>query len=315
MLRSLVREHSVSVSQLIQPLFVCAEPSSQIDQMPGIWRHDRDSLFREIEACLSLGIGLFALFPVISADLKDSSGKESLNPEGLIPRVLSQLKARFPQAQFIADLALDPYTSHGHDGLLDPQTGVIFNDPTVRVLGRMAVMLAQAGADILAPSDMMDGRVGFIRQSLDLAGLQDKLILAYAAKFASALYGPFRDALSSAPGQGDKKSYQLDPANSLEAELELDLDSAEGADLLLVKPGLFYLDIIARAKKTQKKPILAYSVSGEYSMIEFAAQAGCLDKKKVVSEAFVSLRRAGASGIISYHAKEYASWLKAGLLG
>jgi porphobilinogen synthase len=310
-LRDLVQENSLNISNLIYPLFVMDgdEQKSEIGSMPGCYRRSIDLLTQEAREAFELGIKFVALFPLIDSVLKSDRAEEAYNPNGLIPRAIRVLKRELPELNIISDVALDPYTSHGHDGLVD-QKGNILNDQTVEVLAAMALCQAKAGADILAPSDMMDGRVIAIRGTLDQHEYQNKLILAYSAKYASAFYGPFRDALQTNLKFGDKKTYQLNPANTLEAHKEIMLDINEGADMVMVKPGLAYLDIVYRASQIGQLPVIVYAVSGEYSMIEAAAQKGWLDKKKIVLETMLAFRRAGASGIITYHAKEIASWLK-----
>ncbi|MDX1919660.1 MAG: porphobilinogen synthase [Candidatus Caenarcaniphilales bacterium] len=309
-IRALVQETSLGVSNLIYPLFVMdgKKQKQEISSMPGCFRFSMDLLLEEIKEAYDLGLRTFALFPVIDPKLKSEDAKESYNPEGLIPRTLRVLKKSFNDICLITDVALDPFTSHGHDGLVDSER--ILNDETVEVLCKMALVQAHAGTDIVAPSDMMDGRVKCIREYLDKNEHSETLILSYSAKFASGFYGPFRDALSSNLKFGDKKTYQLDPANAREAEKEILLDTNEGADMLMVKPGLAYLDILYRASQITHLPLIVYSVSGEYSMIKAACANGSLDEQKVVMESMLAFRRAGARGIITYHAKDIAGWLK-----
>jgi porphobilinogen synthase len=309
--RRMVRETVLTVHDLIYPLFVMEGERQKVEvsSMPGCYRYSPDELLREIEDAQTVGIGAIALFPLIPDHQKDAQAKESLNPEGLIPQTVKGIKQEFPDLVVITDVALDPYSSLGHDGLVDEQ-GCILNDPTVEILAKMALIQAEAGADWVAPSDMMDGRVGAIRKVLDDAGYWDVSILAYSAKYASAYYGPFRDALESAPRFGDKKTYQMDPANALEALKEVDLDIAEGADIVMVKPALAYMDIIHRIRAVTHLPIAAYNVSGEYAMIKAAAQRGWIDEKAIVLETLTSLKRAGADLILTYFAKEAALLLR-----
>jgi porphobilinogen synthase len=281
----------------------------EVPSMPGCYRYSLDELLKEIEDAQAVGIGAIALFPLIPDTQKDPEATESLNPEGLIPKTVRAIKQEFPDIVVITDVALDPYSSLGHDGLVNEQ-GCILNDPTVEVLAKMALIQAEAGADWVAPSDMMDGRVGAIRKALDASGYWDVSILAYSAKYASAYYGPFRDALESAPRFGDKKTYQMDPANALEALKEVDLDIAEGADIVMIKPALAYLDIIHRIRAATHLPIAAYNVSGEYAMIKAAAQRGWIDEKAVMLETLTSMKRAGADLILTYFAKEAALLLR-----
>jgi porphobilinogen synthase len=308
--RRLLQENTLTVNDLIYPVFVqegFAEATA-IAAMPGQYRFSEAGMLALAEECLTLGIPALALFPAIAPERKTADGAEALNPEGLVPRLIRRLKAEFPELGLIADVALDPYTSHGQDGLIDSE-GYVLNDETLVVLAKQAQVLAEAGADIVAPSDMMDGRIGFIRQHLDAKGLIHCQILAYAAKYASAFYGPFREAVGSAKAlQGDKKTYQMDPSNRLEALREAASDWAEGADYLMVKPGLPYLDIISLLQQELKAPIFAYQVSGEYSMIK--AAAGWLDGQAVMWESLLSLKRAGATAILTYFAKEAAALLQ-----
>lgn len=310
--RALVRETQLSPQHLIQPLFVAeGELKGPVKSMPGVTRLDLDELAREVVALHKLGIGLIALFPVIPQALKNDSGDEALNPQGLVPRAIAAVKQACPQMGVMVDIALDPYTTHGHDGLLD-ENGLVDNDATVEILRRQALLYARAGADVVAPSDMMDGRVGQIRQVLERDGQKNTVILSYAAKYASAFYGPFRDAVGSSKnlGKSDKRNYQMDPANTDEALREVELDLAEGADIVMVKPGMPYLDIIRRVKERFAVPVAAYQVSGEYAMLKAAAQNGWLDEKASMMEALLCFRRAGADMILTYYAKQAALWLK-----
>jgi porphobilinogen synthase len=283
-----------------------------VPSMPGVERLSLADLGREARALQKLGIPAIALFPVIPPDRKSEGGEEALNAEGLVPRAIAAVKKACPEIGVIVDIALDPYTTHGHDGVLDAR-GNVDNDATLEILTRQAVLYARAGADVLAPSDMMDGRIGAIRPVLERAGLKNTLLLSYAAKYASGFYGPFRDAVGSKSAlKGDKRNYQMDPANTDEALREVALDIAEGADLVMVKPGLPYLDIIRRVKDQFKVPTVAYQVSGEYSMIKAAAERGWLDERTAVLESLLCLRRAGADAILTYFAKQAATWLKEG---
>ena len=308
--RRMVRETQLSPAHLIQPLFVAeGERRGPVASMPGVVRLDIDELVAEARELQALGIGMVALFPVIPAELKSDDGAEALNPDGLVPRAVRALKAAVPDLGVIVDIALDPYTTHGHDGLLNAK-GAVDNDATVHVLIRQAIVCARAGADVLAPSDMMDGRIGAIRDALERDKKLDTLLLSYAAKYASAFYGPFRDAVGSAASlKGDKRGYQMDPGNSDEALKEVALDLEEGADMVMVKPGLPYLDIVRRVKERFAVPTFAYQVSGEYAMLKAAAAQGWLDERACALEALLCLRRAGADAILSYHAKAAAQWL------
>ncbi len=310
-LRRMVRETDLSVNDLIYPMFVMEGENQKVEvaSMPGCYRFSLDVLLKEVAEIAALGIPAIALFPVISEAKKDETGSESYNPEGLVQQTVAAIKAQTPDLVVITDVALDPFTSHGHDGLLD-ESGYILNDETVEVLSKMAVSQARAGADMVAPSDMMDGRIGAIRQALDNEGFTNVAILAYSAKYASAYYGPFRDALDSAPKSGDKKTYQMDPANAIEAIKEVELDIAEGADIVMVKPALPYLDIIRQIRDITDVPVAAYNVSGEYAMIKAAGEKGWIDEKKVMLETLVSIKRAGANLILTYFAKEVALLLK-----
>ena len=311
--RRLVREHALSVNDLIYPVFVLEGHNrlEPVASMPGVNRVSLDLLLKVAEECVTLGIPVMALFPVISTSLKTPDGREATNPQGLIPQVVASLKQHFPSLGIMTDLALDPYTSHGQDGLLDAN-GYILNDETVEVLQRQALAHAGAGVDIVAPSDMMDGRVGAIRQALENHGHIHTRIMAYSAKYASAFYGPFRDAVGSAAnlGQSDKKTYQIDPGNSDEALREVALDIAEGADMVMVKPGMPYLDIVRRVKDQFGVPTFAYQVSGEYAMLKAAAQNGWLDHDAVMMESLLAFKRAGADGILTYFAIDAAKQLK-----
>jgi porphobilinogen synthase len=283
----------------------------EIPSMPEAYRFTLDLLVKEVEEIYALGIKAIALFPAVPEEKKDLTGTESFNPEGLAQRAVRAIKAVVPDVIIFTDVALDPFTTHGHDGIIDDH-GVIINDQTVEVLVKMSVSQAEAGTDFVSPSDMMDGRIGAIREGLDAAGFENVGILAYSAKYASAYYGPFRDALGSAPKSGDKKTYQMDPANSREAIKEVYLDIAEGADIVMVKPALAYLDIIAKVKDATNVPVAAYNVSGEYAMVKAAAQLGWIDEKKVMFETLLSMKRAGADIILSYHAKAVAQILASG---
>ncbi|PPJ64239.1 porphobilinogen synthase [Cuspidothrix issatschenkoi] len=309
-LRKMVRETILTVDDLIYPMFVMEGESIKIEiaSMPGCYRFSLDLLLEEITVVSQLGINAIALFPVIPEEQKNDTGTESYNPEGLVQETVKAIKKAVPEIIMITDVALDPFTTHGHDGLVD-ENGKILNDQTVEVLVKMALSQAEAGADFIAPSDMMDGRIGAIRQALDAEGYINVGILAYSAKYASAYYGPFRDALDSAPKFGDKKTYQMDAANAKEALKEIELDIAEGADIIMVKPALAYLDIICQVKTATNLPVAAYNVSGEYAMIKAAAQHGWIDEKKVILETLTSMKRAGADLILTYFAKEVALML------
>ncbi len=311
--REMVREHRLHPSDLILPVFVLAGQNQVQDvaSMPGVQRLSLDRLLPVAEDCVKLGIPVMALFPVIDQKLKFEDGREALNPEGLVPTVVRELKKRFPELGVMTDVALDPFTSHGQDGLLD-DTGYILNDETVAVLTKQALVQAEAGVDIVAPSDMMDGRIGAIRTALESKGRIHTRIMAYSAKYASAFYGPFRDAVGSAKnlGKADKKVYQMDPGNTDEALREVALDIAEGADMVMVKPGLPYLDIVRRVKDEFRMPTFAYQVSGEYSMIKAAAANGWLDHDAVMLESLLAFKRAGADGVLSYFALDAARLLR-----
>lgn len=309
--RGFAKETDLSPRHLIQPLFVHEHSERYpIPSMPGCARLGDEDVYREAETALELGIPAVVLFPAVDEGQKSPDGREATNPEGLVPRLLRGLKRRFPELALVTDVALDPYSTEGHDGLV-AQDGRILNDETVEILVEQATVQADAGADVIAPSDMMDGRVGAIRKGLDAAGHTEVSIMSYTAKYASAFYGPFRDALESAPKSGDKKTYQMDPANLREALREVRLDEAEGADLVMVKPALPYLDVIRALRETTELPVAAYQVSGEYAMLEAAAQKGWLDKPKVVLESLTAIRRAGASAILTYFAPQAARWLRA----
>jgi porphobilinogen synthase len=312
--RRLVREHRLGVEDLILPVFVLDGEGRRenVASMPGVERLSLDQLLPVAEECVKLGIPVMALFPVIDPALKTPDGLEAANPDGLVPRVVRALKREFPQLGVLTDVALDPYTSHGQDGLLD-ETGYIVNEPTVQMLVRQALVQAQAGVDVVAPSDMMDGRIGAIREALENAGHIHTRIMAYSAKYASAFYGPFRDAVGSASslGKADKKVYQMDPGNSDEALREVRLDIAEGADMVMVKPGMPYLDIVRRVKDEFRMPTFVYQVSGEYAMLRAAALNGWLDGHAVMMESLLGFKRAGADGILTYFAIEAARALRA----
>ncbi|ALT79484.1 MULTISPECIES: porphobilinogen synthase [unclassified Roseateles] len=313
--RALVRENGLRSSDLILPVFV-HEGANRVEpvlSMPGVSRLSLDRLLDVARECVDLGIPVLALFPVIDASLKTPDGIEATNPDGLVPRVVRALKAQVPELGLLTDVALDPFTSHGQDGVLD-ERGYIINDRTVELLTAQALVQAEAGVDIVAPSDMMDGRIGAIRQALEAKGHIHTRIMAYSAKYASAFYGPFRDAVGSAAnlGKADKKTYQMDPANSDEALREVALDLAEGADMVMVKPGMPYLDIVRRVKDEFRVPTFAYQVSGEYAMIKAAAANGWLDHDAVMMEALLAFKRAGADGVLTYFALEAARLLKAG---
>jgi porphobilinogen synthase len=314
--RRLMRENRLTADDLIYPVFVLEgnRISEPVASMPGVFRHSLDRLLTLGEEAHALGIPALALFPVVESQLKTADAAEAYNPDGLVPRVVRALKEEIPELGVITDVALDPYTSHGQDGLVD-DTGYVMNDETLEALAKQALSHARAGADIVAPSDMMDGRVGRIRRELEQARAIHTCILAYSAKYASSFYGPFRDAVGSAGnlGKGNKYSYQMDPANSDEALREVALDVAEGADMVMVKPGLPYLDIVRRVKDAFGVPTYAYQVSGEYAMLKAAAQNGWLDERACVLEALLAFKRAGADGVLTYFALDVARWLKAGV--
>ena len=311
--RNLVREHALSCNDLIYPVFVLDGNNRReaVASMPGVERLSLDLLLPVAEECVSLGIPVMALFPVIDSSLKTPDGKEAHNPDGLVPRVVRGLKERFPELGIMTDVALDPYTSHGQDGLLD-SSGYILNDETVDILTRQALVQAQAGVDIVAPSDMMDGRIGSIRAELEANRLIHTRIMAYSAKYSSAFYGPFRDAVGSATnlGKSNKKVYQMDPGNSDEALREVAMDIAEGADMVMVKPGMPYLDVVRRVKDEFHVPTFAYQVSGEYAMLKAAAQNGWLDHDAVMMESLLAFKRAGADGVLTYFAIDAARMLR-----
>ena len=311
--RRLMQENSVSPSDLIYPVFLLegSNQSQAVASMPGVNRVSLDLLFSVAQECVALGIPVMALFPVIDSALKTPDGKEAFNPNGLIPTAVKELKKRFPTLGIMTDVALDPYTSHGQDGVLDAE-GRILNDETTAILVQQAVAQAQAGVDIVAPSDMMDGRIGKIREALEQKNLIHTRIMAYSAKYASAFYGPFRDAVGSAKnlGKADKKTYQMDSATSDEAIHEVALDISEGADMVMVKPGMPYLDIVRRVKDTFEYPTYAYQVSGEYAMLKAAAQNGWLDHDAVMMESLLAFKRAGADGVLTYFALEAARLIK-----
>ncbi|WP_223131668.1 porphobilinogen synthase [Aquirufa lenticrescens] len=305
-IRTMVEENRLSVKDLLFPLFVMDgfATKTEIKSMPGIYRYTTDLLLKEIEECLNLGITSYALFPQVAEDRKDSLATESHRKGSLYLEAIHAVTSRFPEISMLTDVAMDPYSSDGHDGIV--KNGEILNDETLEVLAKMAVAQAQAGSKLIGPSDMMDGRVGYLRESLDDAGFTNVGIMAYSAKYASAFYGPFRDALESAPKFGDKKTYQMNPANSREALREAELDELEGADFLMVKPALAYLDIISLLRDNTNLPIAAYNVSGEYAMVKAAAANGWIDGEKAMLESLLSMKRAGAQVILTYFAKEFA---------
>ncbi|MBX3628631.1 MAG: porphobilinogen synthase [Nitrosomonas sp.] len=310
--RKLVQENHLQASDFIYPVFVLdgTNREEQVESMPGVTRSSIDLLMKKAERCLTLGVPAVAIFPVIDASLKNLIADEAYNPEGLVPRVVRHLKQNFPELGVITDIALDPYTSHGQDGLID-DSGYVLNDETVEVLIKQALTHAEAGADVVAPSDMMDGRIKSIRNALDDEKFIYTRILAYSAKYASSFYGPFRDAVGSATnlGKGNKYTYQIDPANSNEALWEVGLDLTEGADMIMVKPGMPYLDIVWQVKNQFKAPTFVYQVSGEYAMFKAAAISGWLNEEACVLESLLSFKRAGADGILTYYALDAANWL------
>lgn len=313
--RRMMRENRLTTDDLIYPVFILdgknrVEP---VPSMPGVNRYTLDKLLPHIGICVKLGIPAIALFPVIERSLKTADGREAVNPKGLVPRAVALLKKHYPQLGVITDVALDPYTTHGHDGVID-RSGYVLNDETIKILEKQALVNAEAGVDILAPSDMMDGRVGALRVALDKKGFIHTRILAYSAKFASGFYGPFRDAVGSAKhlGRGDKYGYQMDPANSEEALREVALDLEEGADMVMIKPGLPYLDIVRRVKETFRVPTYVYQVSGEYAMLRAAIGNGWLDERLCIMEALLAFKRAGADGILTYFSIDAARWLQEG---
>ena len=309
-IRAMVAENMLTANDFIFPLFLIpgVNEKQAIGSMPGVYRYSIDLLLLEIEECIRLGIKGFCIFPSLKDDQKDKYATEGYNKDGLYIKALEDIKSQFPDIVLMTDIAMDPYSSDGHDGIVEK--GEIINDKTLEILGKMALMQAQAGADILGPSDMMDGRVGYIRRILDEAGYTNVSIMSYTVKYASAFYGPFRDALDSAPKFGDKKTYQMNPANSKEALIEADLDIEEGADMIMVKPALSYLDIIKSLKDNYNVPITAYNVSGEYAMIKAASEKGWLNEDKVIMESLLSMKRAGADIILTYFAKQAAKMLK-----
>lgn len=311
-IRDMVQETHLHASNLIFPLFIIEgeNQKSEVKSMPGIYRYSIDNLLREVEDCLKLGLKTFDLFPNIEDSLKDKYATISYQKGNLYLRAIEAVKKNFPEACIVTDVAMDPYSSDGHDGIVE--NGEILNDETLDVLGKMALAHAESGADIIAPSDMMDGRIGYIRNVLDQNGFTNVSLMSYTAKYASAFYGPFRDALNSAPKAGDKKTYQMNPANVREALIEAQLDTEEGADFLMVKPGLPYLDVVKLLHDNFDLPIAVYNVSGEYAMLKAAVQNGWLDEERATMETLLSFRRAGASAILTYHAKEVLEkgWLK-----
>ncbi|GGE83291.1 porphobilinogen synthase [Massilia psychrophila] len=311
--RALMRENTITPADLIYPVFILdgVGQRQQVASMPGVERVSVDLLLEVAQECVTLGIPVLAIFPVIDAALKTYDGIEALNPDGLVPRAVRALKSRFPELGILTDIALDPYTTHGQDGLPD-ESGYIVNELTIAMLIRQALTHAAAGVDVVAPSDMMDGRIGAIRAALEEAGHIHTRIMAYSAKYASAFYGPFRDAVGSSAnlGKADKNTYQMDPANSDEALREVALDLAEGADMVMVKPGMPYLDIVRRVKDEFRVPTFAYQVSGEYAMIKAAAQNGWLDHDKVMMESMMAFKRAGADGVLTYFARDIARLLR-----
>jgi porphobilinogen synthase len=310
--RRLMREHRLSTDDLIYPVFVIDGKNREVDvdSMPGVRRYTVDRLLRHAETCVRAGIPAIALFPAIERGLKSADGREAVNPKGLVPRAVSALKKHFPDLGLITDVALDPYTTHGQDGVID-DSGYVLNDETVAVLEKQALVCAAAGVDIVAPSDMMDGRIGAIRAALDRRKFIHTRIMAYSAKYASGYYGPFRDAVGSGKqlGKSDKRNYQMDPANSNEALREVALDLQEGADMVMVKPGLPYLDIVRRVKDEFGAPTFVYQVSGEYAMLKAAAANGWLDERQCAMEALLAFKRAGADGILTYFALDAAGWI------
>lgn len=309
-LREMVAETDLRVSQLVLPLFLVSGKNERqaISSMPGIFRLSPDLILEEVGKAVSLGVKTFDLFPALPESMKDQFGKESLNPQGLLPTTLRMIRDKFPDVTLISDVALDPYSSDGHDGVV--RDGKIINDETVEILAKMSVVHAEAGADIVSPSDMMDGRVGAIREALDQSGFENTGILSYSAKYASSFYGPFREALDSAPKFGDKKTYQMDFRNAREALREIELDELEGADMVMVKPALSYLDIISLVKSHTNLPVAAYNVSGEYGLIKAGAKAGIIDETRAMVETLYSIRRAGADIIFTYFALQMAEWLR-----
>jgi len=307
-MRGLIRENHVTPRDFIYPLFIHEEDfKEEISSMPGCFRHSMKTMMEEVEEAIQYGVKCFILFPKVPDGLKTNYAEEAYNINGIVPRALQMIKHKYPDVIMCTDVALDPYSSMGHDGVVED--GKILNDVTVQQLQKQVVMQAYAGSDIVAPSDMMDGRIGAIRDALDSEGFTDVSTMAYTAKYASAYYGPFRDALDSHPGFGDKKTYQQDPGNGREAYIETMLDVAEGADILMVKPGMPYLDVIARMRQSTHLPIAAYHVSGEYAMMKAAVEKGWLDEKKTVLETMMCFKRAGTDIILTYYAKQAAKWL------
>ena len=313
-IRQLVQETRLTVHDFILPLFLIEGTNQAVEvaSMPGVFRWSLDRMLDEIGECRALGIKTFDIFPSIADARKDRFAREGTNPDGLYLNAIREVKRQFPDVVVMTDVAMDPYSSDGHDGLVDEESGEIMNDATLEILGQMALAQARAGADILGPSDMMDGRVAFIRDVLDANAFSHVSIMSYSAKYASAFYNPFRDALDSAPKRGDKKTYQMDPANRREALREIALDEAEGADMVMIKPALAYLDIIREVRDFTQLPVTAYNVSGEYAMIKAAAQKGWLDGERAMLEVLLSIKRAGADAILTYFAKEAAQVLKRG---
>lgn len=313
-IRSMVRETRLDLANLIYPLFVVDGKGKKdaIGALPGISRFSEDLVLKEVEECMNLGLRSFVLFPAVEDSLKDKTATYSYSEKNFYLRIISRIKKEFPESCLVSDVAMDPYSSDGHDGLVE--NGRILNDETLEILGKMAVAQAEAGIDIIGPSDMMDGRVQHLREELDDVDFEDVAIMSYCAKYASAYYGPFREALESEPKSGDKKTYQMDPANKWEALREAELDAAEGADFLMVKPALLYLDVIHLLKEKFEIPIAAYNVSGEYAMLKAASANGWLNYDQAMPEMLLSIKRAGASAILTYFAKEYAQMIKEGRL-
>ena len=309
-IRDMVQETQLGVEHLIFPVFLKDgnKIKESIDSLPNIYRFSVDVLLDEIESCLELGIRVFDIFPAVAESLKDKRGTYSYNTDSFYLKAIRRIKERFPEATLMSDVALDPYSSDGHDGLV--KDGKILNDETLSILAKMSVAQAQAGVDIIGPSDMMDGRVGVIREALDKASYTETSIMSYTAKYASSFYGPFRDALKSAPKSGDKKTYQMNPANKNEALIEANLDIEEGADMIMVKPAICYLDVIHLLKENFSTPVTAYNVSGEYAMVHAAAQKGWLNYDTAMCEMLLSIRRAGADGILTYFAKDFAKLMQ-----
>ena len=309
-IRAMVEETKIGAEHLIYPLFLKDGKGvkEEIPSLPNNYRWSLDLLLPEIEECMNLGVRTFDLFPAVNEELKDNVASYSYASDNFYLHAINAIKERFPESVLMSDVAMDPYSSDGHDGLVCD--GEIVNDDTLPILNRMAIAQAQAGIDIIGPSDMMDGRIGSIRQALDVEGFTNVSIMSYTAKYASAFYGPFRDALNSAPKSGDKKTYQMNPANKREALIEAELDTLEGADFLMIKPALSYLDIIHIIKEHTNLPVTAYNVSGECAMIYAAAEKGWLNLEQAVSEILISMRRAGADGILTYFAKDFARWIK-----